>query len=157
MTAGALRCVFRSWFAPWVEQRHQLQQLDRGASSASRGVGTRRRTCWSACAHDLPCPCRSARAGRPAPFARPASKQAAVPWSYTRCRRGRSCGAGGSRIPRSPGSGWRAAYPPPLPGPAGRTPICRPPAGPKSGAGRSLPASPGFATLSTRGTGRYTC
>ena len=29
-------------------------------------------------------------------------------------RRRRSCGAGGSRIPRSPGSAWRAAYPPPL-------------------------------------------
>ena len=30
--------MFRSWFDPWVGQRHQLQQLDRGASSASRGV-----------------------------------------------------------------------------------------------------------------------
>ena len=52
--------------------------------------------CWSACAHDPPCPCRSTRAGRPAPFARPAFKQAPVPWSYTRSRRGRSCGLKGA-------------------------------------------------------------
>ena len=62
----------------------------------------------------------TAGAGRPAPLARRASKQAAIPWSYTQSRRGRSCWAGGSRAPQSPVSGWRANYPPPLPGPAGR-------------------------------------
>ena len=93
--------VFRSWFDLWVEQRHQLQQLERGASSASRGdggVGTRRPTCWSACTHDPQCLCRSARAGRPAPFARPASKQASVRWSYTRSRRGAPAGLEGAGL-----------------------------------------------------------
>ena len=68
--------------------RHPAAQLRPGAA-ATEGLDDGERACWY---HWTPCHTGTVglskagpRARRPAPYARLASKQAAVPWSYYRC------------------------------------------------------------------------